>query len=120
MAAPVFNGVVVREFAGTGGRGSHPGRDYRAEWGTAVRATLAGVVVRVEGDEVAVESGAIWHLYRHVFGSTVRKGDTVETGDCLGLALGPYVHYEERIAPYGADDHRSPRFDLHPNTRLPH
>ncbi|TDO47168.1 peptidase M23-like protein [Kribbella sp. VKM Ac-2527] len=120
MGTPVHNAMVVRDF----GVGVHPGRDYRADRGTAVRATLAGVVVRVEGDEVVVESNAIWHLYCHLFEPTVRRGDTVETGDCLGLAEGPHLHYEERVTPYGPGDHRSPRFDQHlntqhPNTRLP-
>ena len=111
----MHNAMVVRDF----GVGVHPGRDYRADRGTAVRATLAGVVVRVEGDEVVVESNAIWHLYSHLSEPTVRRGDTVETGDCLGFAEGPHLHYEERLTPYQPGDHRCPLFDVHNNTRLP-
>ncbi|ADB31190.1 Peptidase M23 [Kribbella flavida DSM 17836] len=116
MAAPVHNAVVVREFGATGEQcrgGVHPGRDYRAEHGTAVRATLAGVVVQVEGDRVVVESNGIWHLYSHLSEPAVRRGDTVETGDQLGLALGPHLHYEERVTPYRPADRRNPRFDVH-------
>jgi murein DD-endopeptidase MepM/ murein hydrolase activator NlpD len=119
MAAPVHNARVTCEFGVRGEHGSHPGRDYGAERGTPVRATLAGVVVRVGGDEVVVESNAIWHFYGHLAEVEVRQGDTVETGDRLGVAGGPHLHYEERITPYGPGDHRSPRFDLHPNARLP-
>ncbi|GAB2679633.1 M23 family metallopeptidase [Kribbella swartbergensis] len=114
MAAPVHNPVVVREFDRTG----HPGRDYRSEPGTPVRATLAGVVVRVEAGRVAVESNAIWHVYDQLYGVTVRQGETVETGDLLGLAAGSHLHYEERVAPYAVEDQRSPQFDLHTNARI--
>ena len=122
MAAPVHNAVVTCDFgvAGNGWQhGVHSGRDYQAAAGTPVRATLAGVVVRVEADQVVIESNAIWHLYGHLAEPEVRRGDTVETGDRLGLAAGPHLHYEERVTPYEAGDHRSPRFDLHPNARLP-
>ena len=119
MAAPVHNGVVTCEFGVAGEHGPNSGRDYRADHGTPVRSTLAGVVVRVEGDEVVVESNAIWHVYSHLAEVEVHPGDTVETGDCLGVAAGPYLHYEERVMPYQPGDHRSPRFDLHPNARLP-
>ena len=119
MAAPVHNPRVTCEFGVAGEHGPHAGRDYGADPGTPVRATLAGVVVRVGGDEVVVESNAIWHFYGHLAAVEVRQGDTVETGDRLGVAVGPHLHYEERITPYRPGDHRSPRFDLHPNARLP-
>lgn len=119
MAAPVHNVVVISDFGVEGKDGVHPGRDYRTEPGTPIRATLAGVVVRVTGGEVVVESNAIWHLYSRLVEVEVRQGDTVETGDRLGLASGPHLHYEERITPYRPGDHRNPRFDLHPNARLP-
>jgi murein DD-endopeptidase MepM/ murein hydrolase activator NlpD len=109
MAAPVHNPVVVREYDGVG----HPGRDYRTEPGTPVRATLAGVVV-----QVVIESNAIWHVYDHLSELTVNQGETVETGDLLGVAAGPRLHYEERVAPYRVGDQRSPQFDLHTNARM--
>lgn len=115
MAAPVHNAVVTCEF----GIAGHLGRDYRAGAGTPVRAALAGVVVRVAADQVIVESNAIWHIYDHLVEPQVRQGDTVETGDRLGLATGPHLHYEERVTPYRPEDRRSPLFDLHPNARLP-
>jgi murein DD-endopeptidase MepM/ murein hydrolase activator NlpD len=112
MAAPVHNPQVIREY------GSHSGRDYRTAPGTAVRATLAGVVVRVGDNEVVVESNAIWHLYGDLSDVTVTQGETVETGDRLGLVAGSRLHYEERVAPYLDGDHRSPQFDLHTNARV--
>lgn len=112
MAAPVHNPQVIREY------GSHSGRDYRTAPGTAVRATLAGVVVRVGDNEVVVESNAIWHLYGDLSDVTVTQGETVETGDRLGLVTGSRLHYEERVAPYLEGDHRSPQFDLHTNARV--
>jgi murein DD-endopeptidase MepM/ murein hydrolase activator NlpD len=115
MAAPVHNPMVTREF----GVADHSGRDYRAEPGTPVRATLAGVVVQVDGDRVVVESNAIWHFYGRLSDLEVAQGDTVETGDQLGVAAGPHLHYEERVTPYRAGDHRNPQFDLHSNARLP-
>jgi len=118
MAAPVHNADVTCEFgvAVDTQDGFHPGRDYLAAAGTPIRATMAGVVVRVSDGQVVVESNAIWHLYGHLTDLKVRQGDTVETGDCLGVASGPHLHYEERVTPYEAGDHRNPRFDLHPNT----
>jgi murein DD-endopeptidase MepM/ murein hydrolase activator NlpD len=114
MAAPVHNPVVVREFD----RAGHPGRDYRSEPGTPIRAALAGVVVRVAAGRVVVESNAIRHVYELLSESTVSQGETVETGDLVGLAAGSHLHYEERVAPYGVGDQRSPQFDLHTNARM--
>jgi murein DD-endopeptidase MepM/ murein hydrolase activator NlpD len=114
MAAPVHNPVVVREYE----QADHPGRDYRSEPGTPVRAALAGVVVQVEAGRVAVESNAIWHVYELLSESTVSQGETVETGDLLGVAAGSHLHYEERVSPYGVADQRSPQFDLHTNARM--
>lgn len=105
---------MTREFGVAG----HSGRDYQAEPGTPVRATLAGVVVQVEVDGVVIESNAIRHFYQHLSGPEVSTGDTVETGDRLGVAAGPHLHYEERVTPYQVGDHRSPQFDLHTNARM--
>ena len=114
MTAPVHNPEVVHDFGLTG----HSGRDYRTEPGTPIRATLAGVVVQSEAGRVVVESNAIWHLYGDLSELAVSQGETVETGDRLGVASGSHLHYEERVAPYGAGDHRSPQFDLHTNARI--
>jgi murein DD-endopeptidase MepM/ murein hydrolase activator NlpD len=114
MAAPVHNPVVVREFD----RAGHPGRNYRTEPGTPIRSALAGVVVQVAAGRVVVESNAIWHSYELLAESTVSEGETVETGDLLGLAAGTHLHYEERVSPYEVGDQRSPQFDLHTNARM--
>jgi murein DD-endopeptidase MepM/ murein hydrolase activator NlpD len=114
MAAPLHNPVVVREYDGV----DHPGRDYRTEPGTSIRATLAGVVVGAEAGRVVVESNAIRHVYDHLSELTVSQGETVETGDQLGVAAGPRLHYEERVTPYEVGDRRSPQFDLHTNARI--
>ncbi|GAA0591372.1 M23 family metallopeptidase [Kribbella sandramycini] len=109
MAAPVHNPTVVREYDAA----AHPGRDYRTTPGTTVRATLAGVVVQVRDELVVVETNAIQHLYRPLSGPTVREGETVETGEVLGVAAGAHLHYEER-----GDGVRKPQFDLHTNARM--
>jgi hypothetical protein len=114
MAAPVHKPEVVREFDPA----AHSGRDYRTVPGGTVRAALAGVVVHVDGDQVVIESNAIWHLYRRLSGPTVSQGETVETGELLGCAAESSLHYEERVAPYQAGDHRKPQFDLHTNARM--
>ncbi|GAB3930131.1 hypothetical protein GCM10029976_031190 [Kribbella albertanoniae] len=114
MAAPVHKPVVVREFESA----EHSGRDYHTLPGGTVRATLAGVVVHVDGDQVVVESNAIWHLYRRLSEPTVSQGETVETGEPLGSAVESHLHYEERVAPYQDGDHRKPQFDLHTNARM--
>jgi murein DD-endopeptidase MepM/ murein hydrolase activator NlpD len=114
MAAPVHNPVVVREYDAV----DHTGRDYRSEPGTPVRAALAGVVVQVEPGRVVVESNAIRHVYDLLSELTVSQGEAVETGDLLGVAAGSHLHYEERVAPYGVGDERSPQFDLHTNARI--
>ncbi|MFC9692108.1 peptidoglycan DD-metalloendopeptidase family protein [Kribbella sp. NPDC056951] len=114
MAAPVHKPVVVREYEPA----DHSGRDYRTQPGGTVRATLAGVVVHVDGDQVVVESNAIWHLYRPLSEPTVSQGETVETGELLGCAADAALHYEERVAPYRAGDHRKPQFDTHTNARM--
>lgn len=110
----MHNPTVTREFGD-----EHAGRDYLAAQGTVIRSTLAGVVVQVNGGEVVVESNGIRHSYSHLADAEVQVADTVETGDRLGLATGPHLHYEERVVPYQVGDDRSPLFDLHPNTRLP-
>ncbi|MEU4197194.1 M23 family metallopeptidase [Kribbella sp. NPDC026611] len=114
MAAPVHNPVVVRQYGVTG----HSGRDYQTVPGTPVRSTLAGVVVGTGPERVVVESNAIQHLYAELADITVNEGETVETGDQLGVAVRPWLHYEERVAPYGDGDHRGPQFDLHTNARM--
>jgi murein DD-endopeptidase MepM/ murein hydrolase activator NlpD len=114
MAAPVHNPVVVREYDGV----DHPGRDYRTEPGTPIRATLAGVVVHVGAGRAVVESNAIRHVYDQLSEVTVTQGETVETGDQVGVAAGRHLHYEERVAPYEVGDQRRPQFDLHTNARM--
>lgn len=114
MAAPVHNPVVVREY----GEAGSPGRNYRTAPGTAVRATLSGLVVEATANRVVVESNAIRHRYAELTDIAVNEGETVETGDQLGVTAGPRLHYEERVAPYDEGDHRGPQFDLHTNARM--
>ena len=71
-----------------------------------------------EAGRVVVESNAIWHLCGDLSELAVSQGETVETGDQLGVAIGSHLHYEERVAPYQVGDHRSPQFDLHTNARM--
>ena len=91
---------------------AHKGIDYGAPTGTRVKATGNGVV-----DHIGVERGygkvvILRHqgryttLYGHLsgFGPGLHKGSRVSQGDVIGfvgatgLATGPHLHYEFRVA----------------------
>ena len=90
--------------------GTHGGVDYRARIGTPVKAALSGIVVDTES--VRIKNGCQygkWVLLKHANGlSTIyghlsfvymRPGDTVATGQVVGLsgdtgfAEGPHLHF---------------------------
>ncbi len=125
MVAPIPGAEVTREF-GLPGRhwpGTyHTGRDYRADVGTTVRATMAGLVVQVGNDDrygllVVLQTSGVRHLYGHLSEASVEVAEQVEAGQCIGLsgqsgpAGEPHLHYEERVDPWGHADHRRPVFD---------
>jgi len=101
------------KFAKSGGyNGSgHNGMDFRASQGTKVKAALTGVVTAV-GNTDAVpgcysygkfllikHNNGLTTLYAHMSFISVKKGDTVITGDTIGYSgntgysTGPHLHF---------------------------
>jgi murein DD-endopeptidase MepM/ murein hydrolase activator NlpD len=119
MVAPIPGAEVIREFGLPGGQwraGYHTGRDYRADVGTTVRATMAGDVVEVGYDDtyglmVVLQTSGVRHLYGRLSEAAVKVSEQVEAGQCIGLSGEPHLHYEERVDPWGYADHRWPVFD---------
>jgi len=88
----------------------HPGIDYRAKMGTAVRAILPGVVNEVGfqrggyGRFVILihyaEGKTLFSLYAHLKEAKVNVGEKVESGDIIGAvgltgrSTGPHLHFE--------------------------
>lgn len=91
-----------------GGLAMHAGIDFRAPTGTEIRSTGAGKVVTATfsggyGNMVEIDHGlGLSTRYGHMSRILVSEGDTVETGQILGLAgstgrsTGPHLHYEIR------------------------
>jgi murein DD-endopeptidase MepM/ murein hydrolase activator NlpD len=89
--------------------GGHDGIDFAAAAGDRVSAAAAGTVI-FAGDEpirfgklVVLDHGGGWHTaYGYLSRVTVKKGDTVRTGERIGLtgrsgeAGRPQVHFEIR------------------------
>lgn len=88
--------------------GTHNGVDFRASLGTPVRAALTGVVQEINQGAVKNCQYGKWVLIKHANGLTtlyghlsqinVTKGQTVSTGQVIGLsgdtgyATGPHLH----------------------------
>ena len=97
---------------------AHKGVDYAARKGTPVRATGDGRVTWAErkggyGNTVIIDHGdQITTLYAHLsrFSTSLKKGSRVKQGQIIGyigmtgLATGPHLHYEFRIA----QEHQDP------------
>ncbi|SIQ94748.1 Murein DD-endopeptidase MepM and murein hydrolase activator NlpD, contain LysM domain [Rhizobium sp. RU33A] len=91
-----------------GGLAMHAGIDFRAPTGTEIRSTGVGKVVTASfsggyGNMVEIDHGlGLSTRYGHMSRILVSEGDTVETGQILGLAgstgrsTGPHLHYEIR------------------------
>lgn len=91
---------------------AHRGVDYAAPTGTRIKATADGVIARMGwengyGNTVIIEhDGKYSTLYGHMsaFGPGLRQGARVSQGQVIGfvgmtgLASGPHLHYEFRIA----------------------
>lgn len=90
----------------------HKGVDYAAPTGTPIRATADGMVQTIGsqrgyGNTIVLEHhGQYTTLYAHMsrFASNLRRGSKVSQGDVIGyvgatgLATGPHLHYEFRVA----------------------
>ena len=112
FAAPVDNTITAifgsaRVFNGTK-KTVHEGMDFRAAVGTAVHATNRGTVVLArnlyfEGNCVVLDHGdGLLTLYMHLSEFKVKEGDSVGSGQLLGLSgnsgrvNGPHVHFAAR------------------------
>jgi len=91
--------------------GGHPGIDISAPIGTAVRASLSGVVLATGNTDLIkgcysfgkwvmiVHSNGLSTLYAHLSNIDVAKGQSVATGQVIGLsgmtgyATGPHLHF---------------------------
>jgi murein DD-endopeptidase MepM/ murein hydrolase activator NlpD len=96
--------------------GYHTGVDFTASTGTPVHAVGAGTVVTAGfdsayGNNVVIRhSDGIYTLCAHMSSLSVSVGETVTTGQQIGLSgatgnvTGPHVHFEARTTPdYGSD-----------------
>jgi len=118
LAWPLVDVYVTQLFGQTGssGRlykyGSHNGVDFRAPIGTKLYAPLSGTVAGVGNTAAAPRTSCVsygkWIMIRHENGLTtvymhlseilVAKGQTVKTGDVIGLtgntgySTGPHLH----------------------------
>lgn len=91
---------------------AHKGVDYAAPTGTPIRASSSGKVIfrGVKGGYgntiILQHAGKYTTLYAHMarFAHDLRQGDKVQQGEVIGyvgksgLATGPHLHYEFRIA----------------------
>ena len=93
----------------------HAGVDYGVPTGTPVQASARGRVILaksriVTGNTVILEHmPGVYSLYYHMDSIAVNPGDIVEAGTVLGesgstgLATGPHLHWEIRVAGENAD-----------------
>ncbi|MDJ0341563.1 M23 family metallopeptidase [Streptomyces sp. H10-C2] len=96
--------------------GYHTGVDFTASSGTPIGAVGAGTVVTAGfdpayGNNVVIRhNDGIYTLYAHMSSLGVSVGQTVTTGQQIGLSgatgnvTGPHLHFEARTTPdYGSD-----------------
>ena len=89
-------------------RSPHSGADLRAKTGTPVHATNRGRVALAKslffsGNTVILDHGlGVYSLYAHLSRLDVKKGDTVDNGEVVGLVgatgrvTGPHLHWAIR------------------------
>jgi murein DD-endopeptidase MepM/ murein hydrolase activator NlpD len=106
---------VYRYVDGSAGTSVHAGVDYGVPTGTRVSACAPGKVILARSRIVTGNSAVIEHLpgvyslYYHLDSLAVREGDLVITGTILGesgatgLATGPHLHWEVRVAGENTD-----------------
>ncbi|MEO8071522.1 MAG: M23 family metallopeptidase [Acidobacteriota bacterium] len=90
----------------TGGADFHPGLDIAGERGQSVYSTAAGTITQAGyqgsyGNLITIDHGfGLVSRYGHLLDFTVKKGDTVKSGDIVGhvgatgRATGYHLHYE--------------------------
>jgi murein DD-endopeptidase MepM/ murein hydrolase activator NlpD len=106
---------VYRYVTGKTDTAIHAGVDYGVPKGTPVIACAAGKVVLARfristGNSVILEHlPGVYSIYYHMDSLAVAEGNPVESGDLLGesgdtgLATGPHLHWEIRVAGENAD-----------------
>lgn len=106
--APVPGAVIGTPFGAVGlWARYHTGLDFRAAYGTPIRAVLPGVVVFAgntgdwAGNHVAIRhAGGVTTMSSHMSRIAVHAGQTVNAGDVIGYvgetgrAFGPHLHFE--------------------------
>ena len=106
--APVPGAVVSAGFGQYGAWSSyHTGIDFRATYGTPIRAVKAGVVLFAgnsgdwAGNHVAIKhSDGMTTMYSHMSSVAINAGATVQAGQLIGYvgqsgrAFGPHLHFE--------------------------
>jgi murein DD-endopeptidase MepM/ murein hydrolase activator NlpD len=106
---------VYRYAGGKSDTSIHAGVDYGVPQGTAVGACAPGRVVLagsriVTGNSIVIEHfPGVYSLYYHLDSIRVAEGAVVEAGAILGesgstgLATGPHLHWEIRVAGENTD-----------------
>ncbi|MDR1301023.1 MAG: M23 family metallopeptidase [Treponema sp.] len=106
---------IFRYVDGSQASSIHAGIDYGVPRGTAVRSCADGRVVLarsriVTGNSVIIEHlPGVYSLYYHLDHIAVQEGTMVRTGTLLGqsgatgLATGPHLHWEIRVAGENTD-----------------
>ncbi|CAF2059081.1 unnamed protein product [Rotaria magnacalcarata] len=109
---------------GSWAAGYHTGADYACPIGTSVHATASGKVITANwgaayGTHIVIESSdKVRQLYAHLSQKLVSVGKNVKAGDVIaksgntGRSTGPHLHYEERVSPYGYNNHRKPQLNI--------
>lgn len=104
----VSSGYGVRRDPLLGTPALHAGMDFRAESGSAIRASGGGTVVAAGwnggyGQMVEIDHGqGLRTRYAHLSAIAVNRGDIVPAGDIIGKvgstgrSTGPHLHYEVR------------------------
>lgn len=109
-ASALLSPAETEIFSGFGWRSPrhHPGVDFRATYGTPVRAAADGTVAYVGklslyGRTVAIRHGArLGTVYAHLSEIQVKDGEAVTAGQPIGAAgssgnaFGPHLHFEVR------------------------
>jgi murein DD-endopeptidase MepM/ murein hydrolase activator NlpD len=108
---------------------THWGVDYGCPNGTPVRAALSGRVAMAEyrivtGNTVVIEHfPAVFTIYMHletmavVQDAMVKRGEAIGTVGATGLATGPHLHWELRVAEVACDPEALVGLDKSPPIR---
>lgn len=109
MATSAPSGMPANGILTQGYSAAHQGLDIGIDIGTGVHSTMPGKVTYAGwnnegyGNLVIVDNGTYQTYYGHLSSVNVGVGDTVSSGDVVGLSgstgnsTGPHLHYEVRV-----------------------